>query len=134
MEGDYARDVMGQTASGDYGLPYLLDSLAAHRLNAVFFVESLHASALGEDLLQRTVRTIRTADQDVQLHVHTEWLSEVTSATLPRPYRQNLGDFNLADQTVIVREGLRNLRALMKARDAGLSAGKRRCKAYANEL
>src|SRR5205823_12616288 len=76
MEDDYARDVMGRTPSGDYGLPYLLESLAAHRLNAVFFVESLHASALGGALLQRMVRTIRAADQDVQLHVHTEWLSE----------------------------------------------------------
>lgn len=111
MEDDYARDVVGRTASGDYGLPYLLDSLAAYRLNAVFFVESLHASALGGALLQRMVRTIRAADQDVQLHVHTEWLSEVTSVTLPRPHRQNLGDFNLGDQTDIVREALGNLRA-----------------------
>jgi len=123
LEDDYARDVMGQTASGDHGLPYLLDSLAAHRLNAVFFVESLHASALGGALLQRMVRTIRAANQDVQLHVHTEWLSEVTSATLPRPYRQNLGDFNLADQTDIVRQALGNLRAAGAPGVVALRAG-----------
>ena len=123
LEDDYARDVMGHTASGDYGLPYLLDSLAAHHLNAVFFVESLHASALGGALLQRMVRTIRAADQDVQLHVHTEWLSEVTSVALPRPYRQNLGDFNLADQTDIVREALRNMRAAGAPGVVALRAG-----------
>jgi len=111
MEDDYARDVMGRTSSGDYGLPYLLESLVAHRLNAVFFVESLHASALGGALLQRMVRSIRAADQDVQLHVHTEWLSELTAVNLPQPYRQNLGDFNRAEQTAIVREALGNLRA-----------------------
>src|SRR5258707_5399860 len=63
MEDDYARDILGQTVTGAYGLPYLLDSLSSHRLNAIFFVESLHASALGGKLLERTVRTIRTANQ-----------------------------------------------------------------------
>jgi hypothetical protein len=123
MEYDYARDVMGRTATGDYGLPYLLDSLASHRLNAVFFVESLHASALGGALLQRMVRIIRAADQEVQLHVHTEWLSELMSVNLPRPYRQNLGDFNLAHQTNIVREALGNLRAAGEPSVVALRAG-----------
>ncbi len=123
MEDDYARDVMGQTASGEYGLPYLLKSLAAHRLNAVFFVESLHASALGGKLLQRTVRTLRAADQDVQLHVHTEWLSEPMAVELPRPYRQNLGDFDRADQTRIVRAALGNLRAAGGPAVVALRAG-----------
>jgi hypothetical protein len=123
FEDIYARDIVGQTATGDYGLPYLLDSLSHHQLNGVFFVESLHASALGGKLLERTVRSIRSAEQDIQLHVHTEWLSEMTSLNLPSPYRQNLGDFNLADQTTIVREALRNLRAAGGPSVVALRAG-----------
>jgi hypothetical protein len=123
MEDDYARDILGRTATADYGLPYLLDSLSHHRLNAVFFVESLHASALGGKLLERTVRTIRAGNQDVQLHVHTEWLAEMLALDLPRPYRQNLGDFNRADQTHIVREAFGNLRAAGAPSIVALRAG-----------
>ncbi len=39
------------------------------------------------------------------------------------PYRQNLGDFNLADQTAIVREGLANLRAAGAPGVVALRAG-----------
>jgi hypothetical protein len=46
MEEHYAQDILGRTATADYGLRYLLDLLSQHRLNAIFFVESLHASAL----------------------------------------------------------------------------------------
>jgi hypothetical protein len=123
FEADYAQDILGQTATGNYGLPYLLDSLSHHQLNAVFFVESLHASALGGKLLERTVRALRAADQDIQLHVHTEWLAEVMSLDLPSPYRQNLGDFNRADQTHIVREALGNLRAAGGPSVVALRAG-----------
>jgi hypothetical protein len=123
MEDDYARDILGQTATGDFGLPYLLDSLSFHQLNAVFFVESLHASALGGKLLERTVRTIRAAGQDIQLHVHTEWLSEIMSRDLPITYRQNLGDFNLTEQTKIIREALGNLRAAGGPSIVALRAG-----------
>jgi len=123
IQDDYAQDILGQTATGDYGLPYLLDSLTCHQLNAVFFVESLHASALGGQLLERTVRTIHAAEQDIQLHVHTEWLTEMMSIDLPSPYRQNLGDFKLADQTTIVRQALRNLRAAGGQNVVALRAG-----------
>jgi hypothetical protein len=106
MEDDYARDVMGQTASGEYGLPYLLDALTAHRLNAVFFVESLHASALGGKLLQRTRARRAPPTRTFSSTSIPNGLAEMTSIDLPSPYRQNLGDFNLADQTRIVREAL----------------------------
>ena len=123
IEDDYARDILGQTATGDYGLFYLLDSLSKHELNAIFFVESLHASALGGKLLEHTVRAISDADQEIQLHVHPEWLSEMTLPNLPSSYRQNLGDFNVAGPDNIIRTALSNLRAAGGPNVVALRAG-----------
>ena len=106
----YKRGVLGRTLSGDYGLPYLLQSLRRNRLHGVFFVESLSSSALGETWLRRTVSQIHDAGQEVQLHLHTEWLSDVAMPGLPLKPRQNLAEFNLAEQTAIVRHGLATLR------------------------
>src|ERR1700745_20175 len=37
----YEQCILGRTPQGDYGLPYLLQSLNDHGLHGVFFVESL---------------------------------------------------------------------------------------------
>jgi hypothetical protein len=106
----YERGVLGHTPAGNYGLPYLLQSLRGHNLRGVFFVESLSSSAIGEAWLQRTVGDIVRERQEVQLHLHTEWLSDIDVAGLPPTHRPNLGDFNLEEQTAIVRYGLAKLR------------------------
>ena len=106
----YRRGVLGRTASGDYGLPYLLQSLRRHNLHGVFFVESLSSPALGDAWLRHTVSQIVDEGQEVQLHLHTEWLSDVAMPGLPLKHNQNLGAFSLEEQTAIVRYGLANLR------------------------
>jgi hypothetical protein len=106
----YRRDVLGHTSDDDYGLPYLLQSLRSHDLHGVFFVESLSTSAVGEPWLRRSVRQILDAGQEIQLHLHTEWLSDVAMPELPFEPRQNLGDYTLEEQTAIVRHGLDVLR------------------------
>jgi hypothetical protein len=45
------------------------------------------------------------------LHLHTEWLSDAATPHLQLKHRQNLGEFSLADQTAIVRQGLSTLHA-----------------------
>ena len=107
----YRRGVLGRTPAGDYGLPYLLQSLRRHNLHGVFFVESLSASALGEPWLRHSVSQIQDAGQEVQLHLHTEWLSDVAMQELPLKPLQNLGEYSLEEQTAIVRHGLASLRA-----------------------
>jgi hypothetical protein len=110
LDESYRRGVLGRTASGDYGLPYLLQSLRRHNLHGVFFVESLSSSAIGDAWLRRTVSQIVDEGQEVQLHLHTEWLSDVAMPGLPLKPRQNLSDFRLEEQTAIVRYGLAKLR------------------------
>jgi hypothetical protein len=106
----YQQCILGRTPLGDYGLPYLLQSLRRHSLHGVFFVESLSSRAIGEGMLRRTVREIVDAGQEVQLHLHTEWLSDVAVPGWTLKHRQNIGDFSREDQTTIVRYGLATLR------------------------
>src|SRR4029077_8698578 len=107
----YRRDVLGRTDSGDFGLPYLLQSLNRHNLRGIFFVEALSSSVIEGPQLERTVRAIVDAGQEVQLHLHTEWLSEATVPGLPLQHRPNLGDFTLEEPPAIIRHGLARLRA-----------------------
>jgi len=97
----YESCVMGRTAAGDYGLPFLLEDLRRHDLKAVFFVESLAADAGADDLLQRAVKMIQDAGQDVQLHAHTEWLSRGRGPDLDT--RQFFTDYDLDEQRAIIR-------------------------------
>jgi hypothetical protein len=119
---DYEECILGRTSSGDYGLPFMLDILATHRLNAIFFVEALYASARPMQLLERTVSMIRAAGQEVQLHVHTEWLSDITAPDLPCRHRRNLGEFSLQEQIAIIKHAHVNLQNA-GARAIALRAG-----------
>jgi peptidoglycan/xylan/chitin deacetylase (PgdA/CDA1 family) len=123
IDQDYENCIMGKTKSGNYGLPYILDTLNQHGLKAVFFVESLCASALGGSHLEKTVSMIQGQNQEVQLHVHTEWLSELDTPGLPTAHRQNLGDFSRAEQTSIVRQARENLLSAGASQLLALRAG-----------
>src|SRR5262249_11015926 len=68
----YERCILGATDRGEFGLRYQLDLLNRHGLRATFFVEPLHAAAVGDRWLKEMVGTIVEAGQDVQLHAHTE--------------------------------------------------------------
>jgi len=119
----YQRYILGRTPAGEYGLPYLLQTLHRHGLHGVFFVESLCSSAIGEASLRGTVREIVDAGQEVQLPLHTEWLSDVAATALALKHRQYLRDFNLEDQTTIVNYGLATLRDAGAKRVTAMRAG-----------
>jgi len=106
----YDLGIQGRTPHGDFGLPYLLQTLSQYDLRATFFVESLFASAFSPHLLAKTVGSIQAARQEVQLHVHTEWLAEIESAVLPSGYWKNLADLSVDRQTAVIGQALSNLR------------------------
>jgi hypothetical protein len=122
-QSDYDRCILGRTSSGDYGLPFLLRSLGEHGLKAVFFTESLFASALGLAWLERVVSLVQSSRQEVQLHVHTEWLSDIAARELPPKRRQNLKDFELTDQAAIIAHALANLRGAGATNVSAFRAG-----------
>jgi hypothetical protein len=99
----------GRTPNGSYGLAYQLSVLKKHRLKAVFFVESLFASEAGKEPLKRTVSMIRDAGHEVQLHIHTEWLSYFRHSFLEGRVGTHMREFSENDQARLVSRSLENL-------------------------
>lgn len=115
LEGEFPaafdRYVYGRSAKGAYGLPRTLELLGRHGLHAVFFVEPLFAARFGLDKLARVVDLIRSAGQEVQLHLHPEWTDEARAPLLPGPTgkRQHLFQYDAAEQTALIGHGRRML-------------------------
>lgn len=103
----FRRYIHGVGDPREYGLPYQLKILGDYGLNAVFFVEPLFASMLGRGALEEVVGMIRGAGQDVQLHLHPEWLGRAGDPELPGPYRLALKEMSLSEQTWLVGLGRR---------------------------
>lgn len=72
----FRRYVYGQTPHGEYGLPYQARVLLDHGLRGVFFVEPLFATRFGVSPLEEIVGLLKEGDQEIQLHLHTEWADE----------------------------------------------------------
>jgi hypothetical protein len=109
LASDMERDIYGVTPQGEYGLRYQLDVLDAFGLKAVFFVESLFASAVGPGRLTETVELIRTRRHDVQLHLHPEWLQWMAKPTVLGKHSQFLKDFTEDEQASMIKQALANL-------------------------
>ncbi len=110
----FRRYVYGPTRRGDRGLGFILKVLNDHGLRSTFFVEPLFSLRFGPDPLAELVGLIHGAGQDVQLHLHTEWLDESRAEPLfphIREKRQHLMYFNREEQTALIAEGKRLLEA-----------------------
>lgn len=92
-------------SSGDGGLHTQLELLRQHRLKAVFFVESLAALAVGDDPIRQVVSLLIKSGQEVQLHVHTEWLALARRNPIGDKRGQNMCDFSERDQARIIQIG-----------------------------
>ena len=106
--------VQGIVEAGQFGVGWQMDQLEAHGLKGVFFVDPMPALVYGAGLVADMVGPILERGHEVQLHVHTEWLEWATIPLVGDRRGQNLADFDLADQTTL----LRHARALLE--DAGV--------------
>jgi hypothetical protein len=103
----FRQYVYGHTSAGDYGLPFILDVLKEHGLTGVFFVEPLFSTRFGSQPLAEIVGLLRESVQDVELHLHTEWVDESIRPLLDNinGKRQHLRYFSLAEQTTLIAAG-----------------------------
>ena len=108
---DMERDLYGITSEGEFGLRFQIKVLNAHALKAVFFVESLFANAVGLEPLRETVELIQEQGQDVQVHVHPEWLAYASRSTHHTKVTENMKDFSQNEQVSIISQAIRNLRS-----------------------
>ncbi|MHC4943000.1 MAG: polysaccharide deacetylase family protein [Planctomycetota bacterium] len=110
FEKEFRRFIYGPTPRGDYGLPFQLKMYREYDLKAVFLVDALFASIYGISYLQEVVDLIRDAGQEVQLHMHTEWV-ERTDSLLPGKSGRNMRDFSREDQGILVKKAIENMQA-----------------------
>jgi hypothetical protein len=107
----FQRYMYGPTARGEYGLPYQIKVLQAHALTGVYFVEPLFSCRFGVEPLAEVVHMLSAGGQEVQLHLHTEWVDEARQALLEgvQGKRQHLRYFSLQEQVTLIRAGQRLL-------------------------
>ena len=104
----FRQYIYGETPRGDYGLPYQLRMLNEHGLKGVFFVEPLFATRFGIEPLEEIVGLVRQNAQEIQLHMHTEWVDESNTPLLENitGKRQYLRYFSKKEQTTLIAAGL----------------------------
>ncbi|MFL9923599.1 hypothetical protein PQR62_04955 [Herbaspirillum lusitanum] len=99
--------VYGNPNGGEYALRYKLQQLRDHGLLGVFFVEPLFATRFGLGPLEEIIGLIREHGQEVQEHLHTEWVCESHQPLIEKaqPRRQFLRQFTLQEQTALIGAG-----------------------------
>lgn len=92
---------------GEGALRYKLQQFQQHGLHGVFFVEPLFATRFGRGPLEEIVGLIREYGQEVQQHLHTEWVAEsqVPLIAAAKPRRPYLRQFSLEEQTTLIGAG-----------------------------
>lgn len=125
----FQRYVFGRSAKGDYALPKTLEILARHGLRGVFFVEPLFAARFGLQHLQVIVSIIREAGQDVQLHLHPEWVDELAEPPIENHHskRQHLLFYTANEQRRLVEFGAGLLQQAGAVRPTAFRAGSFAC-------
>ncbi|APG63190.1 hypothetical protein LPB140_10760 [Sphingorhabdus lutea] len=72
---NYARSISCETADGDVGIEYQMDIFDQYGMKAVFFVDPMPALLFGQESIDAIVHPILERGHEVQLHIHSEWLS-----------------------------------------------------------
>lgn len=108
----YRKYIHGPTPSGERGIPYQLKVLNEHNLRGVFFVEPLFSARFGRAPLDDLVGLFESAGQEIQLHLHTEWVDEARTPLLPNvgSKRQHMRFFSREEQAELIRIGSGMLR------------------------
>jgi hypothetical protein len=109
---NFSASIDGRTDSGVFGIGWQMDRLEASGLKGVFFIDPMPALVYGPGVIARIVGPIRDRGHDVQLHIHTEWLTWALDPPVTAR-GSNIGDFSLADQIALIGY----------ARDALMAAG-----------
>jgi hypothetical protein len=108
----FKKYVYGVTSQGNYALPGTLDILANYGLPAVFFVEPLFSARFGLDPLAEMVGLIQEKKQEIQLHLHPEWVDEAGNEILSDiPTKlPHMTSCTQEQQTALIAWGLHRLR------------------------
>src|ERR1044071_7162139 len=107
----FARYIQGRTVRGDYGLPFQLRILKEHGLKCTFFVEPMFSLAFGLDYLREIVALIKEGGQEIELHLHTEWVDKVANPIVAGESGLHLKDFSFSSQALLIGWALQRISA-----------------------
>lgn len=101
--------VYGPTSRGNFGLAFQAEVFKDHGLKSVCFVEPLFSLRFGTEPLAEMVDLLTRNTQEIQLHLHAEWLAESPVAVIDAPHanRQHLRQFSQAEQAALIASALR---------------------------
>jgi hypothetical protein len=121
----FAQYIHGHTPTGDYGTGFQARRLKEHGLRGTFFVEPLFSLRFGPDWLSEVVAHVLAEGQDLQLHLHTEWVDEAKHPPLPvhMGKRQYLRQFSEPEQVHLLNLGTDLLRCAGAPRPTCFRAG-----------
>ncbi len=108
----FRKYIYGNTTKENFGLPFQIKLLNDHGLTGVFFVEPLFSTRFGHQPLDEIVGLLREGGQELQLHLHTEWVDESKEYLLQgiQTKRQHLRYFSLEEQTILIAAGVELLK------------------------
>ncbi len=84
------------------GVAYQLGVINRHGLKACFFVDPMPAAIFGIDPIRRLVGTIRDAGQEVQLHLHPNWIGAHSGDSGANHGSFELTSFDRAGQRALI--------------------------------
>ena len=99
---NFSSSINGECADGDFGVGWQMMQMEVRGLRGVFFVDPLPSLVYGEAWLADVVGQIITRGHEVQLHIHTEWLAWAANSPVSGRQGQNLADFSLEDQRILL--------------------------------
>lgn len=110
----FQKYIYGSTCRGSFGLPYQLELLKDHGITGTFFVEPLFSTRFGNQPLDEIIGLINNSggNQEIQLHLHTEWVDESKEPLLKniQSKRQHLFFFSLEEQKRLINVGINLLK------------------------
>ncbi len=107
----FNKYIYGTTAEGDFALPGKLSILEEYNIPAIFFVEPLFSAKFGLEPLKEIVEILQEKNQEIQLHIHPEWVDEVDDRLLSGITNKisNLTCCSREQQSYLIRWGLERL-------------------------
>lgn len=102
LAANFSSSINGECSTGRYGIGWQMSRMEARGLKGVFFVDPLPSLIYGEAWLADAIGPILARGHEVQLHIHTEWLSWAKDSPVEGRQGQNLADFAFEDQKVLL--------------------------------
>lgn len=100
------------------GLEWIAAALGRHRFPATFFVEALCSEVFGVQGLTEVCAFLDNAGQDIQLHLHPNLRKPAWRADGGSPLCDNIGEYAVAEQVQLFRDGIDHLERCGVARSS----------------